>query len=112
MAKKKKVRAKKITTSTLVARTTTASRPANIGVSFFNGIGQVTASLFRNGVLINMQSISTDGTIRFADVQSGDTMSVNGVCTGTATIRVNLTTHPQTPENFGTGVIMTGYLFL
>jgi FtsZ-interacting cell division protein YlmF len=114
MATKKKAarKSKRLTRSALVATATSASQVAEIDVKFFSGIGQITVSLFRNGVLINMQSISTEGVIRLVDVQGGDTMSVNGVCTAKAKIDVNLSTHPDTPQNYTAGIIMTGFLFL
>jgi hypothetical protein len=114
MATKKKAakKSRKLTRSVLVAEVTNASQAAAIDVKFFSGIGQITIVLFRNGVLINMQSISTEGVIQLSDVQGGDTMSVNGVCTAQAKIAISLPTHPETPQSFSKGVIMTGYLFL
>jgi FtsZ-interacting cell division protein YlmF len=114
MATKKKAarKPKKLTRSALVATVTSTSQVADIDVKFFSGIGQITVSLFRNGVLINMQSISTEGVIRLVDVQAGDTMSVNGVCTAKARIECSLPTHPQTPQNYAKGIIMSGFLFL
>lgn len=94
----------------LVAASAPTSAPARVGVTFFSGVGQITASLFRNGVLINMQSISSSGNINFSEVQSGDVISINGVCTGAADIAINRTTTPTTPEHFTAGIILSGYL--
>ncbi len=101
---------KKLLKTSLVAAATTLSTPVNVGFRFASGIGQATASLFRNGVLINMQSISMTGNIHFADVQSGDVISVNGICTGTADITINVTTIPANPKHFVAGLIMANFL--
>jgi hypothetical protein len=113
MAKKvksKKAKAKKISKSALVAAPSNISTEANVNCVFRSGIGQITASLFRRGVLINMQSISSSGDIHFAEVQSGDVISINGVCTGTADISIDVSTTPSTPQHFNSGLILAGYL--
>jgi hypothetical protein len=102
-------KSKKISTRDLVARLARASVSANIDITFTSGIGQATASLFRNGVLINLQSVSSSATIFLSDVQRGDSISINGVCTGNASVVVSVPTSPATPENFGAGNINTGY---
>lgn len=96
----------------LVAVANTTSRPADVGAVFTVGLGQITATLFRKGVLINMQSISTSGNIHFSDVQTGDAISINGICAGKADITVSIATHPTTPEHFEAGLIMTGYVIV
>lgn len=98
--------------SDLVALTPEIVTGADVGITFNNGLGQVTVSLFRMGVLINMQSISTSGSIHFSHVEAGDSISVNGVCSGTADIEINVSTNPATPEHFNAGVIMSGYTVL
>ena len=107
-----KKKSKRLIKSSLFALASTESVSADVNVVFTSGIGQITASLFRNGVLINMQSISNSGSIHFAEVQSGDSISVNGVCTGTADITVSVSTNPVTPEHFNAGIIMSGYTIL
>lgn len=109
-AAKKKSSAKKRRAIALVATASPRSFTADVTFRFASGIGQATASLFRNGLQINMQSISSSGTIHFAEVQSGDVVSVNGVCTGTADIAVSVPTDPVTPEQFTAGIIIAGYL--
>lgn len=103
-AKSKSAGKKKTTLSikknALVAAATATSQPANINCTFTGGIGQVTATLFRKGAMINMQSISSSGVINFSDVQSGDAISVNGVCTGICEIRISIPTTPGTPKRF------------
>jgi hypothetical protein len=94
----------------LVAESAPHSRQVGITFTFAAGIGQATSLLFRKGVLINMQSISSSGSIQFSEVQSGDSISVNGVCTGTAVIIIDTTTIPASPQQFTAGIIMTGYL--
>ena len=111
MAKKKAPPKKAILTApptlALVAPVGAALTPANINIVFTSGVGQVTCTLFRNGAMINMQSVSSSSTIFFSDVQSRDGISVNGVCAGTATITVSVPTTPTTPKNFTAGPIHT-----
>lgn len=99
-----------LTAKSLVATEAPHSQKTVITFTFTNGIGQATASLFRQGVLINMQSISSSGNIPFSEVQSGDVVSINGVCTGSAVIAIDTPTTPVTPEQFNTGLIIAGYL--
>lgn len=110
-SKPKKAAAVSIRRANLIATVRGNSRPANIQIEFFQGMGQATVVLFRNGALINMQSVSSNDTVRFSDVQSRDTIAVNGVCAGRARITIDLPTRPTTPENF-TKVIITGYTIL
>jgi hypothetical protein len=99
-----------LTANSLVAEEAPHSQQVDVTFTFTSGIGQATAVLFRKGVLINMQSISSSGVIRFSEVQSGDVISVNGVCTGTAAIAINTPTTPVSPEQFNKGLIIAGYL--
>lgn len=99
-----------LTTNSLVAEEAPHSQQVDVTFTFTGGIGQVTSLLFRKGVLINMQSLSSSGNIRFSEVQSGDAISINGVCTGKAVIAINTPTIPESPEQFNAGIIMTGYL--
>lgn len=91
------------------ARDVAAVEPANIDVTFTSGVGQVTATLFRQGVMINMESISSSGTITFSDVRTGDAISINGVCAGTARIGLDRDTTPANPKTFQ-GVILVVFL--
>ncbi len=99
-----------LTVNSLVAESAAHSLQVSITFTFTGGIGQATALLFRKGVLINMQSISSSGNIQFSEVQSGDSISINGVCTGNAIIVVNTPTVPLSPQQFDAGIIITGYL--
>lgn len=110
-------------TKSLIATASAESLTANIDITFFLGKGQITASLFRHGMMINSQSVSSDGIIFFSDTQSGDVISVNGVATGVnpengndipnaATIKINRQTSPSTPQQFRTGFIIGGYIVL
>ena len=107
----KSTRRKKLTKTALVAKATPTSFSMRVGVDFLNGLGQATAVLFRNGVLINMQSISMSSTIVFSDVQSHDSLAINGVCAGDAVVNINVPTNPATPENFNK-IILGGYSIL
>jgi len=88
-SKKKPTRkkAKPLIRSSLVARSSPLSTAADVDITFTSGLGQATASLFRQGILINMQSISMSDIIHFSEVQSGDVIVINGVCTGNVIIR-------------------------
>jgi hypothetical protein len=99
-----------LTATSLVAESAPHSLQVSITFTFTGGIGQATSLLFRKGVLINMQSISSSGSIQFSEVQSGDSISVNGVCTGSARIIVDTPTVPASPQQFPAGIIITGYL--
>jgi hypothetical protein len=110
--KTKSFKLPKFSKTSLIALSADVLVPASVQVDFKSGIGQLTAVLFRNGVLINMQSISTSGVIQFSEVQSQDTIAVNGVCTGDATVKVSVPTNPGTPENFSKQIIMSGYTIL
>lgn len=99
-----------LTAGSLVAEEAPHSQAVDVTFTFTSGIGQATAVLFRKGVLINMQSISKSGNVNFSEVQSGDVISVNGLCTGKATVAINTPTTPATPEQFNSGLIISGYL--
>jgi hypothetical protein len=99
-----------LTANSLVAEAAPHSQTVDVTFTFTSGIGQATAVLFRKGVLINMQSISKSGNVNFSEVQSGDVISVNGVCAGKALVAINTPTTPVTPEQFNAGLIIAGYL--
>jgi len=99
-----------LTADSLVAAEAPHSQNVDVTFTFTSGIGQATAVLFRKGVLINMQSISKSGNVNFAEVQSGDVISVNGVCAGKAVVSINTPTTPVSPEQFNAGLIIAGYL--
>lgn len=89
------------------------SQPATVNITFTSGAGQVTTSLFRNGLLINMQSTSVSADILLSDTQRGDMLSVVGVTTGSATITVTpVSTSPATPDKFSAGPVMGSYVIL
>lgn len=99
-----------LSTEALVAVKSAVSQNVGTDFTFTGGIGQATAILFRNGVLINMQSISETGTIVFSDVQSGDVITINGVCTGAASVKLSTPTIPANPKNFPSGLMMANFL--
>ena len=111
-AKSKSVATNNVTAASAVALAPGTASGAGVQVDFTSGIGQLTAILFRKGVLINMQSISTSGVIQFSDVQSRDSIAVNGICAGNAVITVSVPTNPATPEKFSKEIIMSGYTIL
>lgn len=99
-----------LTENSLVAAASPHSQPVDVTFNFTSGVGQATAVLFRKGVLINMQSISKSGNVNFSEVQSGDVISISGVCAGKASVTINTPTTPVTPEQFNAGLIIAGYL--
>jgi hypothetical protein len=99
-----------LTANSLVAEEAPHSQSVDIVFTFTSGIAQATAVLFRKGILINMQSISKSGNVNFSEVQSGDVISVNGVCSAKAVVAINTPTTPATPEQFDAGLIIAGYL--
>lgn len=114
MAKAKKTAPKKaalkLSKASLIAAVSATSASADVNVDFTSGIGQVTAILFRMGLPINQQSISSTGSIHFSDVQRGDAISVNGVCSGKAAISVSgVSTDPSTVQNFEAENIHSGF---
>lgn len=99
-----------LTTNSLVAEEAPHSQQVDVTFTFTGGIGQATAVLFRKGVLINMQSISSSGVIPFSEVQTSDVISINGVCTGKGSVAIAATTLPVTPKQFKTGIFMANFL--
>lgn len=78
---------------------------AHVNVTFLSGLGQLAAILFRNGVLVSQGSVNNSGAISLGATQQGDIISINGVCTGTAQINIDVSTTPTTPKNFAAGNI-------
>lgn len=83
---------------------------ANIDVVFTGGIGHLNAKLMRGKLVTATGSISLSGTIPFADVQSNDVISIDGVCTGSAKVTVDIPTDPATPITYPEGNIFDGYI--
>ena len=114
MAKAKKTAPKKkvlkLSKASLITALSGTSVGADVNVEFKSGQGQVTAILFRMGLLINQQTIGSSGAIHFSDVQRGDAISVNGVCSGKAAISVSgVSTDPSTVQNFEAENIHSGF---
>jgi hypothetical protein len=86
---------------------------ATVNITFTSGTGQVTTSLFRKGILINLQSTSVSADIILSDTKRGDVLSVVGVATGSATITITpVQTLPATPDKFSAGPVMGSYVIL
>lgn len=96
-------------TPKLIAAAAPSSQAAIVSFAFKNGVGQVTACLFRHGLQINMQA-STGNDVQFSDVQQGDIVSVTGIATGSLSITVSVPTTPPTPAPVTGNVVMAGYL--
>lgn len=65
-----------------------------ISVEFRLGGGKITATLFRNTVQVDEQTNRNGGTMTFTDARSGDELSINGACSGNASLTTNLATTP------------------
>lgn len=96
-----------------VATLDATSVQATVNITFTSGGGQVTTSLFRKGILINLQSTSVSADIMLSDTKRGDVLSVVGVATGSATITITpVKTIPKTPDQFSAGPVMGSYVIL
>lgn len=82
---------------------------ANIDVKFKTGLGMFVAKLFRKGKLVEAKTIEVSNIINFADVQQGDVISANGVCTGSVDVRIDVATDPPTPDHRDEGNFHLGY---
>lgn len=104
------------TISSIPARLAAVSVSANVGVSFFGGVGTATVALFRSGLLINMQTLTASGSVNFSDVAQFDRITVDGVGTGTGAnatvINISVPTSPATPTNFPAGEFHIGYIVI
>ncbi|MFT3678006.1 MAG: hypothetical protein QM781_19095 [Chitinophagaceae bacterium] len=104
------------TISSIPARLAAVSVSANVGVTFFGGVGTATVALFRGGLLINMQTITASGSVNFSDVAQFDRITVDGVGTGTGAnatvINISVPTSPATPTNFPAGEFHIGYIVI
>ncbi|MRG45736.1 hypothetical protein GFS24_11455 [Chitinophaga sp. SYP-B3965] len=96
-----------------VATRDATSVKTTVNITFTSGTGQVTTSLFRKGILINLQSTSVSADIFLSDTKRGDVLSVVGVATGSATITITpVQTIPATPDKFSAGPVMGSYVIL
>ncbi|MBO9567058.1 MAG: hypothetical protein J7621_30070 [Niastella sp.] len=84
---------------------------ATVNITFTSGVGKVTASLFRKGILINMQSITSSADIFFSDVKKGDGLALVGTSAGSARIEISVPTSPATPQVIN-GPIHRSYIIL
>jgi hypothetical protein len=117
MATTKKATKKKSKMKILAAKTAVSSfldgelRPATVHVEFVNGLGTLTGTLFQNGTgsVIGHDSLNNSGNIVFNNAQSGDVIAINGLCTGSANISVDVATNPPTPVSFSEGNIHFGF---
>lgn len=84
----------------------------NIQVTFTSGIGTLGVKVFQNGTgnLIEHGSINSSGVITLFTPTSGDVIAIDGVCTGTADISIDVPTTPLTPVHFPAGTIHDGFV--
>jgi len=76
---------------------------ANISILFTEGKGQLNIQLNRDGEEIANGSLQTSGTIPLADVQSRDVITLDGVCTGSAELNIDVPTKAATPTTYPDG---------
>lgn len=104
------------TISSIPARLAATAIAVNVAVAFYSGVGTATVALFRGGLLINMQTLTTSGSVNFSEVNQFDRITVDGVGTGTVdnatVISISVPTSPVTPTNFPAGEFHIGYLVL
>lgn len=88
-----------------------ARKTAIISVTFTAGAGTLRATLFQylTGAPVASGMLQSSGQIRFDNAGKGDAISIDGVCTGKATISINVETSPQTPVTFYEGNINFGF---
>ena len=85
---------------------------ANIQIVFTKGLGQLKAELFRNGVNIACQKITISGTLPIPAAMPGDIISIDGICTGTASMTIDLQTSPVTPVTYEAGSFFGNFIVL
>jgi hypothetical protein len=78
---------------------------ANIDVAFKLGLGHLTATLYRKMAVIARGNLTRSGRITFNDVESGDSIAIDGGCTGTAQLQIDVNTTPASPRNYPKGDI-------
>jgi hypothetical protein len=111
----KKAEKNKIETANTALLTATVAAAAvkatTVAVTFKEGLGNLTATLFKNltGAIIGHDSLSSSGNIIFNNANTGDAISINGVCTGKAVINIDVATDPVTPVKFSAGNINFGF---
>lgn len=85
------------------------SQMANVSMNFQQGEGSVTARLHRGGMTIDHGDNTNGGVITFTDVRKGDAISVDGTCTHSAIISIDVATNPGTPRSCPEGTITEGF---
>jgi hypothetical protein len=111
MATKKKAAKKAAPKKAAVKKAATLSQPKllteneapekgfTIDAEFKMGKGSLIAILSRKGKKIDEQTIEKTSSINF-DAQRGDSIALDGSCSGTATIKINQDTDPKAPFKF------------
>ena len=84
----------------------------SINVTFNGGGGTLSAKLYQKGTgaLIEQGAINHSGNIILNNSNSGDVVGINGVCSGSADIVINVGTNPSTPQHFNAGTIHDGFI--
>jgi len=109
LSKKAKPKFKKTAAKAVAEAVGAAPGAVDVRFLFTGGVGNATVKLKRNKVQIGKQDINSSGDVaHFPDVRTGDVISADGACTGSAKITINTDTTPETPETFGAGIILAG----
>jgi hypothetical protein len=89
---------------------------AIVNVTFKGGRGHLDVKVLRGGANVPQAgSTSTDNTgiINLSDVQSGDTISIDGDSPANGTdVSIDVKTGPPTPDHYYEGLISAGYIVL
>lgn len=67
---------------------------ANLDIKFLNGIGHLSAIVFRNKVVVSKGELRRSGTITLNDIESGDSVSIDGVNSGTTHLEIDVPIDP------------------
>ena len=99
-ATKKKAAVKKKAVRRLsLTGTADTANSMEVTVEFRLGGGKIVATLFRNQVQVDEQSNRNGGTMTFKDTRSGDELSIDGTCSGNATLITNRKTSPASDSS-------------
>ncbi|MFT3949542.1 MAG: hypothetical protein QM763_21445 [Agriterribacter sp.] len=81
----------------------------DLDITFKLGLGEITATHFREGNKIDRKKITQSGQVHFNNVQVNDAISINGACSGSCTLVTNRQTAPVSdssqPRSYTAGSI-------
>ncbi|MCC6289725.1 MAG: hypothetical protein IT249_17755 [Chitinophagaceae bacterium] len=77
----------------------TTSAGMDLNIIFKLGLGEITATHFREGNKIDRKKITQSGQVHFDNVQVNDVISINGACSGSCTLITNRQTDPPSDSS-------------